>query len=203
MGDAERSRRGSRIHSLLRLRRIAIALIAFGAIFGIAAYSFLPDVRGQVNQGIAEVKRMLIPDLAPIHPVDAVGTPDSDEANVAEKTLDGFDNTFWAADIGSGQPAITFEFSEKFDLGAVHVFSGAPKDIFTQYRRPTTIQISFPGTTVPPVTMTLKDQGKQQDLILDARGVTNVVFTVVDSFPQASGGKNEVAISDVFFDARR
>lgn len=201
MGDAERSRRGSRIHRLLRLRRIALTLIALGAIAGIAAYSFLPDVRGQVNQGIAEVKRMLIPELAPIHPVQALGPSDTD--NVPKNTLDGFDNTFWAADIGSGAPSLTFEFSVKFDLGAVHVFSGAPTKIFTQYRRPTTIQISFPNTTVPPVTMVLKDDGKQQDLILDARGVKSVVFTIVDSFKEATGGKSEVAISDVFFDVRR
>jgi hypothetical protein len=83
------------------------------------------------------------------------------------------------------------------------VFSGAPKDIFTQYRRPTTIQISFPDTTVPPMTMVLKDDAKQQDLILDARGVKKVMFTIVDSFQEATGGKSEVAISDVFFDERR
>jgi hypothetical protein len=111
-------------------------------------------------------------------------------------------NTFWAAD-RTDDPTITVDFPEKFDLGVV-IFQTSPADAFAQYDRPKTVTLTFPNSTTPPITLTLKDD--KAPIIsggLNAQNVQEVVISFSDYYPADQTGQDQVALVDIQFQARR
>lgn len=201
MGVTERRGRFSWVRGLLRVKRLFAMLVVLGAAVGIGAYSFLPDVRGQVNAGIEEVRRMLMPQMVLIAPV--TWDADSVEGQPDDFAFDAGRNTYWAFDRADGEPVLTVDFDEKFDLGVVILTSG-PKDIRTRFDRPKTVELTFPDSSARPIILQLDDLDTAITKGgLDAGGVETIQFHFIDFYGHDQNGEAVLAISDLQFQARR
>ena len=200
MGDQER--RGGSVNWLNRafkLRRLVMGLLLLGVGLGIASYAFLPDVKGQVDNGINQVRRMIMPSYGPITPHDFAGPALTDHE--PELAFDGGSNTYWAANSGPTL-ALTVTFDRQFDLGAV-LMSTAPVATRTEFDRPKTVELSFPNSDAKPIVLNLQDSDKQiQNSGLEAKGVTVVVLTFKDYYPAVAGSDSVLAMTDIQFQER-
>jgi hypothetical protein len=199
MGDQERRSRVSWLHRFLRLQRLVAMLLIGAAFLGAGAYAFLPDVHKKVDDGINQVRRMIMPKYEPITPSTFTG--DSIKDHPADMAFDAYLNTYWAVN-SAGDPALTVTFDRPFDLGAVQFHSG-PTDQRTMFDRPKTVELTFPNSDVKPIVLTLPDSDKDmQNAGLDAPGIQKLVITFQDFYPADQTGDHVLAITDIQFQER-
>jgi hypothetical protein len=203
MGDADR--RGgmtATLNRFFRLRRLVLGLLIAGAAIGVLSYAFVPGLKGTIDHGIDNVRRTIMPSYGPIAPHDYTASEPPVEGHPEQLAFDAGSNTYWAA-TSSPTLALTVTFDHPFDLGAI-LLSTAPVLTRTDFDRPKTVELSFPGTDNKSVTLTLADTDQQiQNGGLDARGVTQVVLTFKDYYAAAAGGQNVLAMTDIQFQYRR
>jgi hypothetical protein len=179
-----------------------MGLLVVGAVFGIASYAFLPDVKGKVDQGIDQVREMIMPSYQAISPHAYVGSVPAVKDHAEELAFDAGSNTYWAAP-SSPTLSLTVTFDRPFNLGAL-LMNTAPVETRTQFDRPKTVELSFPNSDAKPIVLNLQDSDKQiQNPGLDAKGVQVVVLTFKDYYPAAVGGDNVLALTDIQFQERR
>jgi hypothetical protein len=113
------------------------------------------------------------------------------EDHPAARLFDTFTNTDWQ---GEGDaPTITVTFKEKLDLGAVYLHIGNA-DAFVDFRRPATLELTYPdGSTA---TITLEDLHDPQQFDLSAPGVDSVQIKVTATNGPAGA---PVSISEIEF----
>jgi hypothetical protein len=205
MGDQDRRRGGftGTLNRFFRLRRLVMGLLIAAAAIGVLSYAFLPDVKGKVDQGIDQVRRTVMPSYGPIAPHDYTGSVPPIEGHPEKLAFDAGSNTYWAA-TSSSTLALTVTFDHAFDLGAL-LMNTAPVETRTQFDRPKTIELSFPGTTISPIVLNdVADSDKQISIGgLNAKGVTVVVLTFKEYHQAVAGAQNVLAMTDIQFQERR
>ena len=99
MGDQQRARGGlmGTLNRFFRLRRLVMGLLVGAAALGILSYVALPDVKGKVDQGIDQVRQIILPSYGPIAPHNYVGSVPPLKGHEEELAFDGGSNTYWAA----------------------------------------------------------------------------------------------------------
>jgi hypothetical protein len=98
----------------------------------------------------------------------------------------------WRAD--GKTPSVTATFPEKVDVLSVYVHSGVAGEPFVDFRRPETIEFSFPDGTSK--TVTLQDVHDPQLFELKASGVDEVTIKVLSTVGPADA---PMAISEIEF----
>ena len=190
------------LNRFFRLRRLVMGLLVGAAALGILSYVALPDVKGKVDQGIDQVRQIILPSYGPIAPHNYVGSVPPEKGHEEELAFDGGSNTYWAAKSGPTL-SLTVTFDRPFNLGAL-LLSTAPVETRTQFDRPKTVEVTFPNSDAKPIVLNLADSDKQiQNVGLDAQGVSVVVLTFRDYYPAAAGGDNVLALTDIQFQERK
>jgi hypothetical protein len=182
-------------------RLAPVVLIAIVA-FGLTSYLVVPSARSLVNGTIDDLRLRFFAQIVDVHPVAATGAA-AGGTNV-RALIDDNTNTFWLGDPTSGPPAATITIGSTIDLGGLVIHSGSStQSDYTKHRRPETIELSFPGTTLAPVTVPLQDTPNPQPVALDVRDIQTVVVTVTKWYESAAGGDHLVAIREIEFKAKQ
>lgn len=176
-----------------------MGVIALGA----AAVLTVPGLRDGIANVITDLRLRFVPEMVDIDPVSTTGAGVSNP-NSGAMAGDHDTGTFWLAPSDSGAPSLTVNFKDPFDLGGIVMHSGATTEgDFTLHRRPEIIELTFPGTQLEPLVVTLEDTPNPQALTLDARNIKQIVIRVTKLFPASAGGDQFLAIREIEFKARK
>ena len=195
----EMGRAGEPRGSILKPLLVILLLLAVaGAAVG---YVAVPNIRQRVDSAIADLRRIVMPTLEDVHPIrrEGEGTTDHPAAAAADdNTL-----TFWLAEPSTDPPLLKVTFAEPFDLGALvfHTGSSTESD-FTLYRRPKSVQLTFPDTSANPLVIGLADESIDQRYPADVPGVQVIEVRILDTHP-STGGDQLTALREIEFKARR
>ena len=175
-------------------------LVAAGIIGGPTAYIALPDVRETVNRTVTSLiesgRRTILPRVEPIRAGEGGVSASSEIADhPAEFAADGT-TRYWAASPDDRQPALTVSLARTADLGAILFTAGAPGPEFETQPRPKDVLLTFRPSGAR-VSLTLTDDRAPQRREVDARGVREVVITVLTTHPSPRG--NAVSLTEVEF----
>jgi hypothetical protein len=121
-------------------------------------------------------------------------------------------NTYWLARLpaerGRTGLSISYAFVDKFDLTSLVVWNGvgtADTRSYDSTLRPRSVELSFPGTTIPACAVTLKDvPGEAAEVDLrscHADGVDAVRMRIADYY--SASGFNVIALAKVEFYGRQ
>jgi hypothetical protein len=177
---------------------LVVAVVAFG----LTSYFLMPSVRSAVDGAVTDVRLRFFAQFVDLHPVSASGT--GAHGNAGQLAVDDNTATFWLADPGAGDPTLTVQIGSTVNLGGLVVHSGSTTEsAFTAHRRPKTIELTFPGTDRPAVSLPLTDTSAPQPVAVDVREVATVVIRIVDWYEAAAGGDQLVAIREIEFKERR
>jgi hypothetical protein len=177
---------------------IVVAVFAFG----LTSFLIIPDLRNAAGDFITDLRLRFLPQFEDVHPVRAQA-PGAGQNN-GRLAVDNNTNTFWLAETGAGDPALTVEIGSTINLGGLVVHSGSTTESdFTGHRRPKTLELSFPGTEQPDVELPLADTSDPQSIALDVRQIDTVVIRVTEWFESGAGGDDLIAIREIEFKERR
>lgn len=139
--------------------------------------------------------------FTPVHPA-RVSATSSLPGHDASLTIDGFSNTYWAADTSTdAQPTLTFSFDSPVDIDALLVApqtASPPGAGGSTFSRPAMVQVTLVGTSGASVTTTLPDAAAPAPIAISGRGITQVVLDVRSLHAQG-GQPSVVAIAEVEF----
>jgi hypothetical protein len=178
----------------LGLVRVALGVVVAIGIFG---YIGIPSFQGMINgvigggiPGILDrITSIVSPTLTIERPIKVAASSEVED-HPAAKLFDTFTNTDYRA---GDAPTITVTFKEKLDLGAVYFHIGNA-DAFVDFRRPATLELTYPdGSTA---TITLEDLHDPQQFDLSAPGVDSVQIKVTATNGPAGA---PVSISEIEF----
>ena len=192
---AQPGRRPRRRSPLGRILGIAFLLI-FAV--GLVGYAVLPGVRNTVNGAVGgvvdQVRRIVAPELTPVNPTGATATAQVG-GHEAVRAIDGFTNTFWAADITTTpQPTLTLTFERPADIARVLITSGAAGN-FEGQPRPRQIRLTFSDGSVSEIE--LRDEAEPQSHDVGARQVTSANVQVLSVYGGLEG--SAVSITEIEF----
>jgi hypothetical protein len=117
-------------------------------------------------------------------------------AHPATNVIDGFKNTFWAADLTKDpQPTLVLTFAAPVNIDHMLVTSG-DSDSFLAQPRPKQLHIVFSNGSSQDVT--LEDKQTPQDITLNgAHGIATMEVHITAVFPAVNG--NDVALTELEF----
>lgn len=182
------------------LGNMARLAVAGAILLAIVAYGLVPAVRSNVNETIANlitaVRHQLIPRYDRVYAHDARASG-AVAGHSPLMTIDGFSNTYWAADVSRGQkPSLTIAFDHPVDLAKILITSGASAD-FQAEPRPHDIQLVFSDQSTK--TITLRDDQKPQEYAVDAKQVKSIEIRILSVYAALQGQGTAVALTEVEF----
>ncbi len=180
-------------------RVIPLVIVAVFA-FGLTSLAVIPGVRGAIGDVVTDLRLRFLPTIQDVHPSSADGAGvDGHPASLAVDTTTG---TYWLAEPEGA--SMTARLPDETNLGGLVISSGSVgPDGVEGYRRPEVLELSFPNTDEPAVQVTLADTAEAQPLVLDVRGIDEVVVSVLRSFDGLPGAQPYVAIREIEFKERR
>jgi hypothetical protein len=184
-----------------RLLRAARNLLAVALVVTAAAFAFLPPLRSSIERRVtpvvSDVRRLVFPHDSQVHPVRAAASGEL-PGHGAGMAIDGFGNTYWAADLSRGaQPTLTVTFDQPVDLYDFLFTSGVP-DSFQSQARPRDLHVVFSNGTSWDVT--LADENQPQRFTFVAKHVDRIDIQIRSTYP--SGRGRGVALKKVEFFTR-
>ena len=185
----------------MRVVRLVIAAVL---IIGVLAFLLIPPfhntVVSKVTAGVTAIRKLVHPNIEPIHAVGASATT-SIPGHLPPLAIDTFANTYWAASANDKAPVLVLRFSGPVDLADIGITSGAsgtaPQDQFVAQPRPRQVHLVFSnGYTA---TLALNDVKTAQFNAIDATQVTSVEIHVLSTWAPAGAAPSSVAIAEVEF----
>ena len=177
-----------------RIGKIIAAVLMLAIVVSLAGYVALPSFQGMVNSALSgavnSVSRIINPKYVHVYPNKGdVTSTDQLTGHPASNAFDNFSNTDWRA--SGQQPSVTVKFADKFDLGVMHVFSGA-SDNFTAFRRPKTLLFNFADGS--STTVELQDDKTMQTISVAKNGIDSFTMTVTATYGPAD---QPLALSEI------
>jgi len=165
-----------------RIGKIIAAVLMLAIVVSLAGYVAVPSFQGMVNSALSgavnSVSRIINPKFVHVYPIpSAVTTSDQLAGHPASQMFDTYSNTDWRAN--GQQPSVTVKFDQKFDLGVMHIFSGA-SDNFAAFRRPKTLLFNFSDGS--SVTVDLQDDKTMQTMSVAKNGIDSFTMTVTATY---------------------
>lgn len=189
--------KGTREHrswlATLSLRRVRAALVVLGLLLGMV-YALYPPFRTTVYENLRAVYRKIVPTLDPIRP-STVSSPTAMPDHEAKLLVDTYKDTYWAAQLGSGHPKVTFRFDESYLLRSVIIHSGSA-DTFAEDGRPSIMRLTY--NTGKTENVLPQDSSRAQTI--DLKNTTLVTSVTVEIMDVYTGTERQtVAISEIEF----
>ena len=139
------------------VRRVVPLLLIAALAFAVTSVIVVPSVRSGIGDVITDLRMRFLSTVSDIHPVKTEGEGVR-KANDGAKAADNSTLSFWLADPRNGDPTVTSTFQGPFNLGGLVFHNGAIEAEFTKHWRAKTIELTFPGTDLPPLRRTLEDK---------------------------------------------
>jgi hypothetical protein len=188
---------------VMRIIRLAIAVIIIVAVL---AFVLVPPfhnlVVNRATTAFTTVRKIVHPNYDPVHPTGASATT-AIAGHPAGQAMDGFSNTYWAAQPSDRAPTLVLKFANPVDLADIGFTSGAsgtpaPTDPFLTQPRPHAVHLVFSNGATQD--LNLADSATPQFFTLN--GATQVSFVeihVMSVFLPAGAAPSSVAITEVEF----
>ena len=128
--------------------------------------------------------------------IGSVGTLVDTTTHQANLAFDGNASTYWLVDPSGGIPTEQVPLKDTVNVTKVLVHSGAgtgPE--FQQYRRPKTIEFTFPSKS--PIKIVLADDPAAQEFALPMPAVAVYQFRILDFYPAANPDQKLIALREV------
>ena len=181
-------------------RFVRTILLIVVAVIGVAYGANIAGVRDTVNSQVAAWKNAIIPSYNPVHASGATASS-SIPGHPAGNAIDGFKNTYWAANLNSDpQPSLILTFSSSVNVDQM-LFTSGDSDNFLAEPRPRLLHLVFSNGNAQDFTLHDSKDPQQFD-IHDAHGVTRIEIHIETTYPDSEGG-NDVSLTLVETFARQ
>ncbi|MEU6284012.1 zinc-ribbon domain-containing protein [Streptomyces sp. NPDC047028] len=187
-------------------RRLFRALRWFLGVVGLLAglvFTLYSPARSWLAHEVGHAKQDAIrevdPQYTPIRPASAAATV-SLQDHGPQNSVDGFNNTFWAAPSSSPDLALRYTFESPTTVSRLLVDSGNKQD-FSGYDRPKKIHMVFSDGKSNDIT--LKDESSGQDITIKNAKKIDWMELHITSVYDSINGSGVVAITNVQFYTRK
>ncbi|MFC0071217.1 zinc ribbon domain-containing protein [Umezawaea endophytica] len=192
-GVHRRTGLGPAVRGVLRVVRwlVAVLLVVSAALYGL--YSpFRQAVNDQALSWKQDVEDVFVTRLAPVRPTAVTATVERPD-HPGNLVVDNAFNTYWAAPVDQGEPALVLTFDHPVDLRKAIVRVGVEKE-FQSAHRPRSWHLVY--STGKTYDVDLADTPDPQEITLDnGEGSTSVEVHVVALHRSLQG--TDVAISEI------
>jgi hypothetical protein len=194
-GVRTKSRRAAALAKVFPTVRKVVAVVLL--VSGIA-YGTLPGVRGWVNDRVVHAKsrvtRIINPQYDPVHATGSGATAHV-TGHEAQKAVDGFTNTYWAAPSPNGRDVVlVLLFDHKVDVDKAIVYSGVAANFQLGTNRPQNLHIVY--DTGATYDVALKDSPDKQEVkIGKGHGITRMEIHITSLFKAVKSPN--VAITEI------
>jgi ribosomal protein L40E len=176
------------------IRAVLAILVAVGVVGVIAVPSMQGLVLGRGGEIVDNIRKFFVPTLGIVHPISASASSEAPDHG-PRLLIDTYNNTDWRTD--EATPTITVTFQSPVDLAKLYVHNGSSEN-YTDFRRPTKLQVVVPGGS--PQDITLADDHKVQQFDVNANGLTTLEIRILET----TGPTDQaIALSELEFIAKR
>jgi hypothetical protein len=176
------------------IRAVLAILVAVGVVGVIAVPSLQGLVLGRGGEIVDNIRKFFVPTLGIVHPISASASSENPDHS-ARLLIDTYNNTDWQTD--DANPTITLTFQSPVDLAKLYVHNGTAEN-YTDFRRPTKIQVVIPGGSTTDIS--LVDDHKVQQFDVSASGLTTLEVRILET----TGPTDQpIALSELEFIAKR
>lgn len=159
---------------------LILVVVVAGAAFG---YASVPTIRDRVDSLIGDLRLRFMPTLEDVIVSADQVTGEGIGENIAHNAVDGIGNTHWLTDETPGPPTLRVDLDRPVYLGAFIFHTGSGTDAeFLQHRRPSVVEVSFPGTGADAMTVNLSNTHEAQSFPIDQRDVSSIVFRILETY---------------------
>jgi len=193
-GAKRRRHRWVGVVNFLRVTRSGISLLI---VIALLAYMAIPPFRRTVNSRAAaartSVQRFMSPTFNPVHALTA--TPSSQlPDHPASAAIDGFKNTYWAADITHDpQPTLLLSFARPVTID-VMLFTPGASGSFTSEPRPMKVHLTMSNGSGQDITLS-DTASPQQESVDHGANITQLEIRIVSVYPSSQG--SAVSLTEV------
>jgi hypothetical protein len=193
-GVRTKSRRAAALAKVFpTIRKVVAVVLLLGGI----VYGAVPGVRGWVNTRVlsakAKVVRLVNPQFDPVH-VNGFGATAQLAGHDAQKAVDNFSNTYWAAPSGGPKEVVlVLRFDNKVDVDKAIIRSGVAANFQGTNRAQNLHVVYDTGATYD---VTLKDTPDPQEVSIgNGHGITSMEIHITSLYKAVKG--TNVAISEI------